>query len=299
MMRVAVLFACVLGVLSTGSLSSASAQSSSSEAATETARVATPAPFRVAVEGAEGACTASAGEPGAEALRSHLEHRLKRTVLACGFATKSAAGAALAAGDVDLAMLDGPAFVDAGAGAASGIRALVAPRAAAGVGRILTVGVVRGEGKPASLKEAGTARIVYAGTAPPFYAGPRAAALDHGLAPPTADREVTAAGPEAALSALRAGEADLMLLHASAWQRVCRGERTGDMTCGDLKEIWRGRSSASVAWSVRLDMDRETMLRLVGVLVALHLENRPAFEWMAPGAGELTPTEAGALAVGG
>jgi hypothetical protein len=45
-------------------------------------------------------------------------------------------------------------------------------------------------------------------------------------------------------------------------------------------------------------MDFETLHRLVGVMVALHLENPPAFKWLAPGAVELTPPEADALRIG-
>jgi hypothetical protein len=63
-----------------------------------------------------------------------------------------------------------------------------------------------------------------------------------------------------------------------------------------MREIFRGRQPAETAFGVRTDLDAETRLRLVGILMAMHLENRAAFDWLAPGATELTPTEATALA---
>lgn len=267
-------------------------------AAAQTSAPATPAAspgvFRIAVEGAASPCSPTGGDAGAEALRRHVETRLQRPVQVCGFATRADAARALSSGEVEFARLDGAAY----AGSRETVRALLAPRATR-VGRILTVAVVRAGSDIASLAAAGGRRIVYAGDAEAFLEGPRSAAVDHGLAPPSADLERRVQGAEAALAALRAGEADLMLLHASAWQRVCRGERAGESVCDDLSEIWRGRARAPEAWAVRRDLDRETMLRLVGIMVALHLENRAAFDWMAPGARELGPTEADALLAGG
>ena len=70
--------------------------------------------------------------------------------------------------------------------------------------------------------------------------------------------------------------------------------------CGDLKVVWRAaRPQAERAYAVRRDLPDPLRYRLLGVHLAMHLEDRPAFDWaaaqLAPGAADFEPAEAQAL----
>lgn len=87
-----------------------------------------------------------------------------------------------------------------------------------------------------------------------------------------------------------------MVLHAGAWQKLCRGDQPGEDLCADLKVLWRQRQVADQAWAVRLDMTDDWRFRLIGIHVAMHNEAPDAFAWAAgPDAEEYEPTEAKAL----
>jgi ABC-type phosphate/phosphonate transport system substrate-binding protein len=249
--------------------------------------------FRIGVLGpAATVCATETGIAGADALAIHLSARLQRKVEICTFSNTTEAGQALAEGRADFAMLDAAGAAIAG----PGVRSLMTRREPGSIGRILSVAVVRADSPAQSLADLQPGRFVFGGTGPAQHDGPKAAILGNGALASAINTELFAASPAEAFSKLQSGEADVLVLHASAWQRTCRGEKASDRPCAGMREIFRGRQPAETAFGVRTDLDAETRLRLVGILMAMHLENRAAFDWLAPGATELTPTEATALA---
>jgi ABC-type phosphate/phosphonate transport system substrate-binding protein len=251
--------------------------------------------FRIGVVAdAPAACAAETGTSGADALALHLTLRLQRPAEICTFASMAEAGKALAARQIDFVKLDAAGMASAG----SDVRPLLAPRAPGSIGRILSVAVVKSDAPAQRLEDIHGMRVAFAGANPAHHAGPKAALSKNGLPADAFASELLAATPEAALLSLQMGKSDVLVMHASAWQRVCRGQDPKDKPCAGLREVFRGREPVSEAFVVRIDLEQETRLRLVGILVALHLENRTAFDWMAPGAAELTPTEASAFGAG-
>lgn len=111
-------------------------------------------------------------------------------------------------------------------------------------------------------------------------------------------RELITVDEAEALAALRSGKADVVALEAAAWQRQCQATK-GKSPCGDLKVVWRARPEAEHAFAVRRDLPDPMRYRLLGVHLAMHLEDRPAFDWasaqLAPGAADFEPAEAQAL----
>lgn len=252
-------------------------------------------PFRIGIAlGTPGPCAVPTNDAGAEALADHLGARLKRPVEICRFATTEAAGAALAANQVDFALLD-----QANAPDLATARALVAPRAKDSIGRIMSVVAAPKSSSIASLKDISGTRAVFAGQGAAFISGPKAAISDNGGLIETLASETIEPTPEQAVERVRTGGGDILITHVAAWQRLCRGARAGDEPCADFNVVWMGRERAKTAWALRADTDRDTLYRLAGILVALNLENPVAFSWMAPGAVELTPVEAGALSPAG
>lgn len=251
--------------------------------------------FRIGVVGAAPVpCSAEKGIAGADALAGHLSARLQRPTETCTYGSTLDAGKALSAGEVDFVKLDASGMAAGG----TAVRALIAPRAPGSIGRILSVAIVRADSPAQRLTDMHGLRVAYAGFNPAHYAGPKAALKTNGWPADAVASEQVEVTPEAALKSLKSGGSDLLVMHASAWQRVCRGEKPADKPCAGLREVFRGRERLAEAYAVRTSLDQETRLRLVGVLVALHLENRAAFDWLAPGAAELTPTEADAVGAG-
>jgi ABC-type phosphate/phosphonate transport system substrate-binding protein len=256
-----------------------------------------PAPsFRIAVEGGEGPCR-PVGEDAPAGLRAyaaHLAARLERPVWACGAADRAAAADALARGDVDLAVLD----VESYEAAKPKVRAFATLRPKEGMSRVPVVVSTRAQGRDlAGLKGAA---IVFGGTYPAAYQLPKQALAHLGVAPGHFSGEVITEDHETAVEALRAGRAEVMVLHASAQRRLCRPSSPGQKPCADLTELWRGRPRADLALAVRSDMPDLDRYRLLGVHLALHLENPPAFAWAAawaPQSTEFEPAEADALAI--
>jgi ABC-type phosphate/phosphonate transport system substrate-binding protein len=232
----------------------------------------------------------ASSQPGLRAYARHLSVRLSRNVRGCAFASTEEASAALAEGLVDLA----PLSADASAQRGDVIRPLLTPRAAGGVGRVLTLLVIKTGAPFENLSKVAGARMVLGGSSEVARAGPLRALADNGAPSNSFRSETVAASPAAAVEALRAGKADMMLIHAAAWQRLCRGDGPRETPCADLQEVWRGRPNVDSALAVRRDMADELRLRIVGIHVAMHLEAPEAFRWIAPGAGELQPIEASA-----
>lgn len=256
-------------------------------------------PLRIAVPGpVAGPCTpAGAAATAAErALYAHLSRRLERPVQRCPVADRAAAAAALAAGRADLAVLDPAAYRPV----AGQVRAILTTRPRSGPSRVPVVAVVRRTSRATTLAELRGLGAVYGGGQPTGLALPRRVLADHGAPAGFFAAETVAADPEAAIAMLRAGGADVLLLNASAHQRLCRADRPGQEPCADLKTVFRGRARPATAFAVRRDMPDELRFRLIGVMVALHLEAPAAFAHIlaqTPGTGELEPTEADALAV--
>jgi len=250
-------------------------------------------PFRIGVvTGAEGVCGApgSNAPAGQAAYVAHLARRLARPVEVCPVVDMAAAARLLADGKIDFAQLDPVAYKPV----AAGVRPLLTARTQDGFGRVETVMVVRAGG-PENLAPGPGERVGFAGTAPYELDLLKRALTDHGIAFAQPETARIYEGPAAAAERLRQSEIDFLVLYSAAWQRLCRPMSAGGTPCADLREVFRGRPRAAQAWAVRRDIDDDTRFRLVGIHVALHLENPAAFGWVAPAARELEPTEASAL----
>jgi ABC-type phosphate/phosphonate transport system substrate-binding protein len=256
-----------------------------------------PQPFRIATQGGDGACrTVQDNAPaGQRAYADHLARRLGRPVLVCPFADRGAAAQALARGNVDLAVLDVKNYEAAN----HKVRAFATLRPKNGLSRVPVVISARAA-RGRDLAGFKDAPIAFGGKYPAAYELPKRTLAELGAGPEFFGAEIITVDHEAAAEALRAGRAEIMVLHASAQRRLCRPSSPGEKPCADLAEIWRGRPRADLALGVRKDMPDVDRYRLLGVHLALHLENPVAFGWAAawaPGATEFEPAEADALAV--
>jgi ABC-type phosphate/phosphonate transport system substrate-binding protein len=253
-------------------------------------------PFRIGVMGsASGPCAApaSAASAGERAYFDLLAKRLDRQVLACPVASSGEGALALAAGKLDMAVLDEASY-PAVQGA---VRAAMTVRPQGGLARVPVVLAVKAGkgGEPQALKGR---TIAFGGSTPVALALPRTVLAEQGYGAGLLGRELVAEDEIAALAALRSGKADAVALEAAAWQRQCRPTKGKD-PCADLKVVWRARPQAERALAVRRDLPDPQRYRLLGVHMAMHLEDRPAFEWaaaqLAPGGADFEPAEALAL----
>ena len=254
------------------------------------------APLRVAASGPAGACAPAAEAPAAERpYYQHLAKRLQVDVVRCPVPDRRAAAQALAAGQVDLAVLDPASY---GAVRAQ-VRAAMTVRPTGGPSRVPVVIAVRAGDGAQTLAGLRGARVAFGGRLPAALAVPRTVLADKGLTAAVLGPELIAADAEQAVASLRGGQADAVALHASAYQRICRPKKPGEQRCADLAEIWRGRPQAALALAVRRDMPDTLRYRLIGIHLPMHLEARDAFaagaSW-APTPGEFEPAEAEALA---
>lgn len=248
-------------------------------------------PFRIGYAGTDAPC-AAAGPGAPAAYAALLSERLKRPVLLCGYARGADAGAALARGAVDLAVLDAAGFAPHQAS----VRAILTGRAATGPGRTLSVLMTRGPGPRARAADFAGARVVLGGAGPLMQDGPVQAMADAGVRFTAAPR--VQASADAALAAVRAGDADAALLDAASVTRNCRANDASSRRCADLKEVWRGRPRPALAWAVRRDMAEALRFQLIGIHIALHHEAPAAAPFALAGmtgAALLEPTEALAL----
>lgn len=254
-------------------------------------------PLRIAVPaGATAPCApvAAGGAAGEKAYFDHLAKRLERPTQKCAFATRAEAAAALAAGKVDIARLDPPAYAPIRAQA----RALLTVRANGQSNRIGVVVAVRA-GDPARDLAALKGRLIaFGGRTPAGFDTPRTVLSERGLAP-GAYREKVEPDGDTAMADLRQGAVDAVAVHAAAWQRVCRVVSPKDPTpCKDLRVIVKARPEAREAWVVRRDIPNDLRYRLIGIHMPLHLEAPAAFAYATastPGAAEFQPAEADAL----
>jgi ABC-type phosphate/phosphonate transport system substrate-binding protein len=255
-------------------------------------------PLRIAILSTPGAGCAAPGaesEAGARAYAEHLSKRLERPVLLCPAPDRAAAATLLAQAEADLAMLDAASF----AVASEAARPFLTPRGFEGRGRVETVVATLAASPATGLADIAALRLVVAGEGALQLEEPRRALASHGLAADVLARAPNVATPLDGAQALRTGQADAMALYSAGWQRLCRTSTEAEAPCKDLKELWRGRPVPELVMAVRKDIDADTRFRLVGVLVALHLEAPEAMAWIAPGAPALDPVEADAFAGGG
>lgn len=250
-----------------------------------------------AIEPRGGACAplTSAAPPGEKAYYDHLANRLGVKVLKCPVADRAAAARALAAGELDLAVLD-PANFAPVAGVA---RAILTLRPEGGLNRIPVVVAVPTAGPAKRLEDLRGKTLAFGGATPAAEALPQRVLSDRGFGRDVFGKPLDAANAEGALEALRAGRAQAIVLHAAAWQRLCTPDDPKvKPPCGDLTILLKARPQAALAVVVRKDIADETRYRLIGIHMPMYLENRVAFSWAsswAPKAAEFEPTEALAL----
>lgn len=258
-------------------------------------------PLRIAaISTTAGPCAAPASDAPTDekAYYDHLAKRLGVPVQRCPVATAAAAATALAAGNLDLAVLDPASF----APVKEITRSILTLRPEGGLNRVAVILGTKANNPATSLADFKGKRLGLGGTTPAALALPRRALADRGAANGFFAGEVVGADEETAGAALRAGTVDLVALHAAAWQRLCpKVAPSKPKPCADLKIVARIRPQAQRAIVVRQDMPLETRYRLIGIHMSLHLENKPAFVWASswlPRAAEFEPTEAQALLVG-
>lgn len=254
------------------------------------------APLRVASLGPAAACRdLPAGAPaGQKALFDLLAKRLGDKALDCPFATPQAAAQALAAGQVDLAVLTPETY-----GPVAGkVRAILTVNPKGALGRIPVVAATLAKRPETGLAEFKGKRAVFASAAPYDLGVGRQALADQGAGPGFLADESPAGSADAAVARLRAGGADLLVMNGDAWQRTCRGIKPQDTPCADLKIIWRGRPRAQAALAAPTAMPAQLRYRLIGIYVAMHLEAPEAFaaaSAFAPGGQNFDAAEAQAL----
>lgn len=229
---------------------------------------------------------------GEAAYFRHIQRRLKRQVLRCPLPFGEAA-TALATNKVDMAALGQETF----APVRETTRAFLTLRREGALTRVPVVLAVR-TGERARLRRGAT--LTLAGNGPAGRDLPRQVLSEQGMGKGYFAAEIVAPSEDDALQKLRARHADVIALHAGAWQRLCRGDTPTETPCADLEIIWRARPTAELAWGVRRDMPEALRYQLVGIHLPMHLENTAAFQWAADQIGEaganFEPAEALALA---
>jgi ABC-type phosphate/phosphonate transport system substrate-binding protein len=242
------------------------------------------------------ACTAAPSDPAALAYVNHLKARLGKPVLLCGAKDGAAAALALASGEVDLAILQ-PADL---ATPTPKIRSILAPRVDPATGRVLSVVVSLAKSGIDSTAKLSGLRPIFIANLPASRDVPLRALEDHGV-------DTKAFGPElmatenTGFAALKEKKGDFLVLTAGARQRMCREVDPEKTACPEFVEIWRGRPTADKAFATQSNMSNADRYQLVGIHIALHIQNKAAFEFVSqqfPGATSLDPSEAGALSAG-
>ncbi len=254
------------------------------------------APLRIAVVtlAATGCDDGLAKKMGGEVFVRHLQKRLNTIVRLCGFANSTTAMQALGAGKVDLAPADQASYLPV----RDKVRATLTARSAKGAGRVMAMAMVtKASGRKGPNLLIGAKPIFVAAgevTHDAPLAGLRAAGVDLSKL----GSEVLAGDLVRAASDLRSGKGDVLVVYASHYQRLCRGDKPNEKPCDDLKEIWRGRPAVTQALAVRRDMQPDLRYQLISIFIAMHLEAPDAFAFATrttPGAASFDPTEAEAL----
>jgi len=215
-----------------------------------------------------------------------------RGILEALEARDPAAAQALAAGQIDLARLDGAVFGPV----SSNVRSVLTTRDKGALNRLPVVVSTLNTSRARALGDLAGASLVFGGQMKASLEVPKAALASYGADEAFFGDQPVAQDYETAAAQLRSGAAQAMVLHAGAWQKLCRGDQPGEDLCADLQVVWRQRQVAEQAWAVRTDMTDDRRFRLIGIHVAMHNEAPDAFAWAAgPAAEEFEPTEAKAL----
>jgi hypothetical protein len=221
----------------------------------------------------------------------HLSERMAVPVQVCPVANRAEAAKAIAEKRADIGLLD-PAsyapFKDA-------LRPILTPRTPIDLGRVEVILAVSNTSAMRKLTDVGKATLLFAGSSAPRLDGPRRTLASAGLSQSNPASARILASPAEVASVLQNAPDSVGVFLSADWSRLCRGMSRQDRPCEGLRQIWRGRSQAGVAWAVRRDIPRESWVRLVGIHVALFQEAPEAARWLAPGTTEIEPTEAGAL----
>lgn len=248
-----------------------------------------PAQLRIGYKAAAtGPCApADAKTPAAVAsLAKHLAGRLQLSVQLCPFADPADAATALAQGSVDFAKLT-PASWNGVKGKG---RPILTWRAQGQLPRTPVYAIAR-EGKltPAAIAQR---RVVLVHQDSLAYDLARAALASRGGEAILRAQTPVAGNLPAALDALGAGRADVMLTPADIWSEGCKTEKA---RCAPYHIAWADRPLAESAWVLRGGFPDELRYRLIGIFLALHLENAQAYAGAAEGKGQFSPAEATAL----
>lgn len=257
-----------------------------------------PAGFRIGMAGlAESGCSATPSDAAAAAYRKHLEGRLGKPVVLCGYEDSKSVATALQDGQLDLAVLDQPSFEQVSKIA----RPILAPRVDAITGRVLAVALtLKTSGRDTPVKLAGS-RPIFISKLAASHQVPLQGLADFGADTKSFKPELFVADEQAGLAALRAGQGDALIITAGARQRLCRGDDPKVVVCGDVVEAWRGRPTALTGLVVRNDLPEADRYQLVGIHLPLHQELPEAMTFLAAKLGSgiaLDPTEATAMQKG-
>ena len=221
----------------------------------------------------------------------HMADRMEIPVSLCAMASRKEIAEALAAGKVDMGLLDREAYLPVKAS----VRPILAERIPVDLGRSIAVVAVPEKSALRSLVDVGHAKIILSRQNLPMLDSIKRTMRAVGMPAETLAGGTVVANVAEALSAIRAGNGDAAVLSAAEWFRHCRGEKKNDKPCAGLREIWRGRSPTDQAWSVRRDISLESHARIVGIHLALFQEKPEIAKWLAPRTTEIEPTEATAL----
>jgi hypothetical protein len=227
----------------------------------------------------------------------HLASRMEVPVSLCPMAEYSAIAAAIADGRIEMGPVDRAGL----APVAEKIRPILAVRPDTAPGRAIAAVVVREAAPARTLADLAPAagrvgaRLILSRENSDILDGVRRILTSAGF--PAASLAAASAQPDAetAAAALRSGAGDAAAVGGAEWYRYCRGTKKDETPCAGLREVWRGREPVAVAWSVSRNIAPESWAQLVGIHIALFLEQPAIAAWLAPGGREITPVEATAL----
>lgn len=257
---------------------------------------ATAAPVRIGVvtDKATGCDQSLAKTLGGEAFAKHLQKRLNRPIILCGFANRAAAMQALAAGKIELSPSDQASYLPV----RDRVRSILAVRSAKGAGRVLALALVTKASSRTAPNLLIGAKPIFVASGEITHDAPLAGLRAAGTDPSKLGREIFAGSLDQAAKDLRSGKGDVLILDAGHYQRLCRSDKPNEQPCADLKEIWRGRPAVSQALAVKRDMPSDLRYQLISIYIAMHLEAPEAFAFATkgtPAVAAFDPTEAEAL----
>lgn len=250
--------------------------------------------LRIAIEAKTTKPCAEDAPDWPDAQRGHARHmaeRMEIPVTLCAMASRKEIAEALAAGTIEMGLLDREAYMPVKAS----VRPILTERIPVELGRAVAVIAVPEKSALRSLPDADRAKIIMSQRNPQMLYRIKQTMTTVGMPAETLEAGTVVANVAEALSAMRAGNGDAAVLNAAEWYRHCRGDKQNPKPCQGFREIWRGRSPADQAWSVKRDISLESHARIVGIHVALFQEKPEIAKWLAPRTTEIEPTEATAL----